>query len=122
MSRKRSGIVQKELDAKVFGQKVRAVRLERKMTIQKLADAIGVQRGFINQLESGDKFPSFTTLVLLLDALKVSADELLYDYLQPDDYKCLQGELARIIETASPKQMKRIIAYAKFEMNYSEED
>ncbi len=122
MSRRRSGIVLKDFDEKALGKKIRAIRIERGMTIQKLADSIGVQRGFINQLESGDKFPSFTTLILLLDVLNISADELLCDYLRQNDPKQLQPELARVLETATPKQIKRITAYARFEIDYSKED
>ncbi len=122
MSRKRSGTVAKEFDDKALGKKIKAIRLEKGMTIQKLADSIGVQRGFINQLESGDKFPSFTTLLLLLDILNVSANELLCEYSNENAEKYLPNELSRVIEKATPDKMKRIIAYAKFEVNYSEED
>ncbi len=50
MSRKRSGIVSRDFDEKALGKKIRAIRVERGISIQKLADRIGVQRGFINQL------------------------------------------------------------------------
>ncbi len=62
------------------------------------------------------------TLILLLEVLQISADELLCDYLQPPNPKTLQIELARIADMATPKQTKRITAYARFEIEYSKEE
>ncbi len=120
--RRTTSKITEQLDANVFGERLRTVRLEKKMTIQKLADSIGVQRGFISQLESGDRLPSFTTLILLLRALDVSADALLGCYLGVPKLVMMQDDLLRMIETATPEQMNIITHIVKFELEYMKED
>lgn len=54
-----------------FGRKVRALRLERRMTLRALADAAGVSQSLISQVERGLASPSITTLRRMAAALDV---------------------------------------------------
>lgn len=69
-------------DYRMFGHKfpgsrIRAVRLERKMAQEKLAEAAGVGVTHINHIETGNSIPGLQTLVDIINALGCTADELL---------------------------------------------
>jgi transcriptional regulator with XRE-family HTH domain len=55
-----------------IGRKVRDLRLRRGLTVQKLADAIGLSKGFISQVENDRTSPSLSTLRDLAAALRTS--------------------------------------------------
>ncbi len=64
-----------------FGDRVRELRLQRKLTQQKLAEKVGVTVGYISKVEKerlqfGD-FPSEKFIHKLADALQCDEDELL---------------------------------------------
>ncbi len=64
-----------------FGERVRELRLQRKLTQQKLAEKIGVTVGYISKVEKerlqfGD-YPSEKFIHKLADALQCDEDELL---------------------------------------------
>ena len=104
-----------------LGRKIRDIRTEKNISIQKLADCAGVQRSFINQLESGDRLPSFGNLVSIINTLGVSADELLYDYLDTPNPQTMETRITRKLMLASEKQIKRIEAHILLELNISDD-
>ncbi|MGI5126034.1 helix-turn-helix domain-containing protein [Pseudonocardia sp. CA-107938] len=57
--------------AAAVGRNVRALRQQRRLTIDALAGAAGVSRGTVIQIESGKANPSIATLVALSEALQV---------------------------------------------------
>ncbi len=64
-----------------FGERVRELRLQRKLTQQKLAEKVGVTVGYISKVEKerlqfGD-YPSEKFIHKLADALQCDEDELL---------------------------------------------
>ncbi len=65
------------IDYKDVGARIRAVRLSRKMTQERLADAVGVGVTHISHIETGNSIPSLQVFVDILNALNCSADELL---------------------------------------------
>lgn len=64
-------------DYKFLGSRIREIRLERKMTQEKLAEAAGVGVTHISHIETGNSIPSLQTLVDIINALDCTADELL---------------------------------------------
>jgi transcriptional regulator with XRE-family HTH domain len=52
-----------------IGQKLKAVRTEREMTLQDLADLTGITRSMLSQIETNKSLPSLTTLELVSRAL-----------------------------------------------------
>lgn len=60
-----------EEEALELGRKIRAVRLQAGMTLQKLARAAGVSQSLVSQVERGLASPSITTLRRLAGALGV---------------------------------------------------
>ena len=55
-----------------LGRKIRDLRLRRGLTVQKLADATGLSKGFISQVENDRTSPSLATLRDLAAALRTS--------------------------------------------------
>ncbi|MDE6837610.1 MAG: helix-turn-helix domain-containing protein [Acutalibacter sp.] len=75
------------LDYKDIGGRIRAVRMERKISQERLAEKVDVGTSHISHVETGKSFPSLQTFVDILNALDCSADELL----------CIEVEKARPI-------------------------
>ena len=64
------------------GEKIRAVRKERKMTQKRLGNILGMDTTRISQYETGQRNPKIETLSKIADALGVSVAELLPDEMQ----------------------------------------
>jgi transcriptional regulator with XRE-family HTH domain len=62
-----------------LGRKIRALRLRRGLTVQKLADATHLSKGFISQVENDHTSPSLATLRDLAVALRTSMAYLVVD-------------------------------------------
>lgn len=65
-----------------IGQKVKALRKKKGYSQMKLSEMIDRSPTYISYIESGIKSMSLDTLVLLTNALNVTADELLIDSLE----------------------------------------
>lgn len=64
------------VDYKTLGSRIRAVRLEKKMTQEQLAEAVGVGVTHISHIETGNSIPSLQVMLDIINALGCSADEL----------------------------------------------
>ena len=65
------------IDYKDIGQRIKAKRIERGLTQEKLSEAIGVGPSHMSHIESGTTVPSFEVFISILNALDCSSDELL---------------------------------------------
>jgi transcriptional regulator with XRE-family HTH domain len=57
---------------KVFGEVLRELRTDKKLTQEQLGHAAGLQRKHISSLELGEKQPSISTIFRLAEALALS--------------------------------------------------
>ena len=60
--------------ARAIGEKLRAVRQERKMSLRELADKAEISASMLSQIETGKVFPSVRSLYSIAAALDVSVD------------------------------------------------
>lgn len=60
-----------------FGERLKKLRKEKRLTQKQLAAMIGVQHSVISFYEVGDRIPSVEVVIKLASALHVSADYLL---------------------------------------------
>ena len=60
-----------------LGQNMKRIRAKKKMSQGDIARALDVDRGYISNIENGNKNPTLATIQKLANALGVSADELL---------------------------------------------
>lgn len=63
--------------SKKFGENLKKIRLEKKMSQGDICRALGVDRAYISNLESGKRNPTLSTIKRIADALGVSVDSLL---------------------------------------------
>ena len=65
-----------------FGEKLRALRTTRQMTLKELASALGLTaHGYISEMEAGKKKPTTEFVLKVARYFKVSTDQLLKDEL-----------------------------------------
>ena len=60
-----------------FGDKVKELRHEKRLTQQQLAELLGVAVSAISSYESGNRYPSYEVLISLARIFHVSTDYLL---------------------------------------------
>ena len=60
----------------LIASQVRALRQQRGLTLQQLADQAGIGRSYLSRLERGEKAPSIATVVRLAEALDVQVSHL----------------------------------------------
>ena len=66
--------------ARRFGEKLKALRIQKGMTLQELATSLGHSaHGYISELEAGKKQPTVVLVIGVADLFGVSTDELLRD-------------------------------------------
>lgn len=72
-----------------IAQKIRAVRLKKKLTIQQLADRANVTKGLLSKIENSRTVPSLPLFVQILDSLDVSLKEFFNDMVVSNGQKYL---------------------------------
>jgi transcriptional regulator with XRE-family HTH domain len=62
---------------KAFGKRLRALRLERGWTQERLAEAADLHENYISRLETGNQEPGLFVILRLCHAFEIKAGELL---------------------------------------------
>jgi transcriptional regulator with XRE-family HTH domain len=62
---------------KELGNKLRAIRLERGLSLRELANKADMDHNNINRIEMGTVNPSYTTFILLAEALEIDPGQLI---------------------------------------------
>ena len=70
------------LDYESIGKRIKRYRTDKKMSQEDLASKIGTVYKHVSNIETGAKAPSLELLVMIANALDVSADDLLTDNLK----------------------------------------
>lgn len=95
------------LSGKHFGKRLRQIRTEKNISISTLAEKVGVLDTYIPQLERGKKLPSFDTLICIANALEVTVDELVCDYVNADS-TTVANNISKKIQHLNPNQKRYI--------------
>lgn len=74
------------IDLKLSGSRIREVRKARKMSVQRLADIVGITEESLMHIECGARRPSYQTLYNIADALDASLDFLSGRVSRPNEY------------------------------------
>ncbi len=117
MSRRPSGYVKPDISGKYLGPRIKETRIRKGIPIRKLAEDIGVEGNYISQMESGDKMPSMATFIRLANALDVTADELLCDYLVAEK-QVVNTKVNTDISGLAKEQQRHIEALVALEISY----
>jgi transcriptional regulator with XRE-family HTH domain len=76
-----------------FGEKLRTLRIHRRMTLKELALALGhTAHGYISEIESGRKKPTAEFVLNVARLFNVTTDQLLKDELELDISEYSQGK------------------------------
>jgi transcriptional regulator with XRE-family HTH domain len=65
-----------------FGHRLKAVRLDRKLTQEEFAELVGISVDFLSLIERGINAPSFEVLERMADKLDLQVREL-FDFRKP---------------------------------------
>jgi transcriptional regulator with XRE-family HTH domain len=76
-------------EGKLFGERLREVRLRRNFTQQALAEAAGMSLTYISNMEHGFKVPSLTTIIRIAVALDCKVMDLVGAFDKTDLRKLL---------------------------------
>lgn len=71
-----------QFPVQTFGEKLRWLRKQNNMTLQKLANVLSTSTGYISDLESGRRQPSLLLARQIADYFGVSVDDLARDELE----------------------------------------
>lgn len=100
------------IDYKDIGARIRAVRKERGLTQEQLAEAVGVGTTHISHIETGHTIPSLQVLIGIINELGCSADELLCIEVA-ETRPILNNWLTELVSDCSSTEIKHIIDVVK---------
>ena len=89
----------------LFGQRLREQRTEQDLTIEQLAEKAGLSPNYVGAIERGEKEPSLSTVVSLLNALNLPADSLLRDLVNTASH-VTDDEISGKLQGLTPMQKK----------------
>ena len=89
----------------LFGQRLREQRTEQDLTIEQLAEKAGLSPNYVGAIERGEKEPSLSTVVSLLNALNLPADSLLRDLVNTASH-VTDDEISGKLDGLTPMQKK----------------
>lgn len=92
-----------DLDFESLGKRVRAARMKKGYSQEKLAEILEISQAHVGHIESGRATPSLPTFVRLANALGTTTDALLFDSLQVslDTYDL---DFKELLQDCTPKQ------------------
>ena len=116
MSRVKTGVTDSAVSAEAFGKRLKEIRLAKHVPVEHIVNKVGCTRPYLFQLERGQKSPSMDTLIRLIQALDVSADELLCDYIPTHGSSIISNKLAAQIASLPPETRDRLEAHINLEI------
>ena len=97
----------------LFAEKIKKMRLERKLTQAQLAEKVSVEPKHISCIENGLSFPSVDLLARFAAAFEMHPYELFLFEAKPDS-ETLKNEIIKILENAPESDIEKIYLYTKF--------
>ena len=97
------------MELKPIGRNIRKYRLMRKLRQEDLAEKADLSINYVGAIERGEKIPSLETLLVIINALGVSADMILADVID-NGYTVKDSLLAEKLDKLSAEDRTRIYA------------
>ncbi|MBE7020388.1 MAG: helix-turn-helix transcriptional regulator [Ruminococcaceae bacterium] len=72
------------LDTVSMGKRIKEARLKKGLSVEKLAEILDISVVFMSDIERGVKCPRMENFVKILNALEITADEVLFDSVRAD--------------------------------------
>ncbi len=100
------------LDYVAIGARIRAARIEKKMTQEKLAEKIGVSIAFLSRVERGNSYINLRRLNEICSVLGVTEGEIL-NGVATQRHTYLIREFSKLFKHCPPEKLKLIYKVAK---------
>jgi transcriptional regulator with XRE-family HTH domain len=97
---------------KKIGERIKAARLQRKMSQADLAAQAGLDLSHISDIERGRTSMRLPTFIKIIEALEISADTVLRPDI-PEVYTLYQGEFADVLKGCTPNEIDSILKIVK---------
>ena len=95
------------MELESIGRNIRRYRLKKKLRQEDLAELAGLSINYVGAVERGEKIPSLETLIVLINALEVSADMVLADVVSVG-YTVKDSLLAEKLDKLDPEDRRKI--------------
>lgn len=86
-----------------IGSRIREARLHKGFTQEALAEKADIGASYLSDIERGVKFPSLSMFITIVEALDVSADNILRGHMESGK-GYIYDELTKKLEGLTPKQ------------------
>lgn len=103
-------------DSVGIGKRIKQCRSEKQLSQEELGDIIGVTRKHLSKIELGDRAPTLDLLILIANALDVSADDLLLDNLKHTS-SLVGTEIHAILQSCNNDEKEILTRLLKFMKN-----
>lgn len=100
------------INYKLLGKRIRRIRTDQSMSQAALAEYIGCSAAFLSYIENGRKLPSLEMLLTIANALCVTTDTLLADYLEYN-LRGAMSEYAEVLRDCSEYERRVLVENAK---------
>lgn len=94
-------------EAELFGRLLRATRKDRKVSVAKLAEKVGIGPKHLGRIERGEKVPSFELIVALARELAASPSAFFHFENANADPKFLTQQLQALLAKRDAKQLHK---------------
>jgi transcriptional regulator with XRE-family HTH domain len=101
-----------EINFHDIGSRIRAARKKQNLSQEKLAEMVGVGTTHISHIETGNTKASLKVFIAIINALNLSADELLRNHISKAKH-IFEGELAEVIKDCNDDETRVITDIAK---------
>ena len=95
------------MDQKSIGRRIKIARERKHLTQEQLAELVNLSPMHVSVIERGVKLPRLETLILIANALDVSADTLLQDVVN-NQTKLLSSEASELVAKL-PRDLQRCV-------------
>lgn len=95
------------MELESIGRNIRKYRLMKKLRQEDLAERTNLTNNYIGAIERGEKIPSLETLIIIINALGVSADMILVDVIDTG-YEVKDSLLAEKLSKLSAEDRAKI--------------
>ena len=95
------------MELESIGRNIRKYRLMKKLRQEDLAERTNLTNNYIGAIERGEKLPSLETLIVIINALGVSADMILVDVIDTG-YVVKDSLLAQKLDKLSAEDRAKI--------------
>ncbi len=96
------------MDTILIGKRIKAVRKQRGLTQEQLAQMVDLSTNYLSNIETGFRTPKLETLIQIMNALECDANAILADVVDTTTYQ-ESGKLAAALSELPATDQRRIM-------------